>query len=146
MRAGDVIVAVKRFANSHRNRLFADVQVCETRHEGTRIQIVDLLLEQANGHHLPVHVKQLFGTDLRSSAGWRGRIFHFAIPDIRARTSNITAKSLSAKPIPLAAVSHSFVVAVVGRGTSSLRPISSASSISFCIMFTLNHASSGILS
>jgi hypothetical protein len=39
-----------------------------------------------------------------------------------------------------------WLVAVVGRGTSSFAAQSSASSISFCIMLTLNQASSGILS
>jgi len=36
------------------------------------------------------------------------------------------------------------VTAVVGSGTSSCRPTSRARSMSFCIMFTLNQASSGI--
>ena len=46
--------------------------------------------------------------------------------------------------MPRAAVSIWLVIAVVGSGTSSWRPISKASSISFCIMLTSNHASSGI--
>jgi hypothetical protein len=43
----------------------------------------------------------------------------------------------------LAAVKNSFEIAVVGIGTSTWRPSSSASSMSFCIMLTLNHASGG---
>ena len=53
-------------------------------------------------------------------------ILHF-IPAILASTSNKIAKSFSASPMPRAAVSISLVIAVVGSGTSSWRPISNAS-------------------
>jgi hypothetical protein len=45
--------------------------------------------------------------------------------------------------MPRAAVSSSFDTAVVGIGTSSSRPASRASSMSFCIMSQSNQASSG---
>jgi hypothetical protein len=55
----------------------------------------------------------------------------------------MTAKSLSPTPIPFAAVRNSFVIAVVGNGTSRSRPISSARFMSFCIIRQSNHTSSG---
>ena len=64
-------------------------------------------------------------------------------PAIAASTSKRMAKSLSASPMPRAAVRNSLVIAVVGNGTSSCRPSSRARFMSFCIMFTSNHASSG---
>src|SRR5688572_30740386 len=71
---------------------------------------------------------------------------HDWTPDIWARTLKSTAKSSFARPMPRAAVRNSLVTAVVGRGTSSRLPISSASIMSFCIMLTSNQTSSGILS
>src|SRR5436190_11936906 len=64
-------------------------------------------------------------------------------PDIRASVSYRTAKSFVSNPMARAAVSISFVVADVGSGTLSSRPISRASCRSFCIMVTSNQASSG---
>src|SRR4029079_3558890 len=66
------------------------------------------------------------------------------IPAIRANASNKIAKSFSAKPMARVVVSISLVIAVVGSGTSSWRPISNASNKSFCIMLTSKIASSGI--
>src|SRR5579862_2644861 len=53
------------------------------------------------------------------------------------------AKSYFVHPMPRAAVRISLLTAVEGSGTSSWRPSSIASTISFCIMFTSNQASSG---
>ena len=50
---------------------------------------------------------------------------------------------VSPMPMPFAAVSSSFVTAVVGSGTSSSRPSSRARFRSFCIMWQSNHTSSG---
>src|SRR5438477_3091182 len=48
-------------------------------------------------------------------------IYPVFAPAIRASASNKMAKSFSASPIPRAVVSISFVIAVVGSGTSSWR-------------------------
>src|ERR1700674_2932937 len=120
--------------------------MCESRHKGARIQVVYLLLEQTDRNHLLIHVKQLLCSRFGIGLGPIRGSCHLETPDIRANTSNITAKSLSAIPIPRAAVKNSFTTAVVGKGTSSSLPISNARSMSFCIMFTLNQASSGIFS
>src|ERR1051325_4131352 len=67
-----------------------------------------------------------------------------AIPAKCASTSNITAKSCSAKPIARAAVRNSFATAVEGKGTFVTRPSSRANNKSFCIISTSNQASAGI--
>src|SRR3989442_9252956 len=144
MGACNVVVRSERFANPDRHGLLADVEVREAGHQGASVEIVDPFLEQANGHHLPVHVDQSLDLDAGIDGRPVGQSGHFSTPDMRASTSNNTAKSSSAKPIPRAAVNISFVTAVVGNGTSNCRPISSANTMSFLIMFTLNHTSSGM--
>src|SRR5262249_52944517 len=130
MRAGDVVVFPERAADTDRDRLLADVEMSEARHQRAGVEIVDALLEQSNRNHLPVHLDE--------------PIAHRRSPAARASAANIAAKSASASPIARAAVSHSLVVDVVGNGTPSSRPISSASRRSFCIIVVLNHASSGM--
>src|SRR4029077_10273014 len=111
-------------------------EVGETGHEGARVEIVDLLLEEADHDHATVHAEEEFAVD----------IAHLTTPDICASTSKRMAKSFFARPMPRAAVSISLVAAVVGKGTSTWRPNSNANSISFCIILTSNQASSGIFS
>src|ERR1700733_1616100 len=147
MRARDVILAAERRADSDRNRLLAAVEMRQTGHDSTFIKLIHMVFEQPDSHHLAIGVDpKNFGQCL-SVRGLTAGGCHFATsvwtPDIRASTLKITAKSIFAKPMPRAAVSNSLVTAVVGTGTSSLRPNSIASSMSFCIMFTSNHASCG---
>src|SRR5579864_4312763 len=151
VRAGDAILDTQRLADSHRDGFLAVVQVRQARHQCACVELVHLLFKQTNAHHLPVHVQPLLdsgtGRYIRLTAGDG----HFPAPDLArpdmwANTSNTTAKSCSSRPIARAAVKNSFEIAVVGSGTFSFRPMSSASSMSFCIMFTLNQASSGCLS
>src|SRR5258708_523221 len=117
----------------------------ESGHESARVKFVYLLFKQAVPPHLPVQ-GDLF-VSLTGVSGARLELGcchgHFEIPDIRASTSNMQAKSNFSIPMPRAAVRNSLLIAVVGRGTSSCRPNSIASSISFCIMFTSNQASAG---
>src|ERR1700722_5331203 len=145
MRTGNVIVIPQRFANSHSHSLFANVQVRESRHQRSRVKLIHLLFEQTNSQHLPVHPHPFLSLCVALIPSFRFRLAgycaHFATPDIRARTSNTTAKSFFSQPIPRAAVRNSLLTAVVGNGTLSCRPSSMASNISFCIMFTSNHAS-----
>src|SRR6202049_2495379 len=143
MRAGNVIVAPQRLTNSYCYGFFADVKVGQPWHQCARVKFVDLLFEQPDRDHLPVHADPLRGFDSRIRRRFVSCSRHFEIPDIRANTSNTTAKSSLAIPMPRAAVRNSLLTAVVGRGTSRCRPNSIASSISFCIMFTSNQASSG---
>src|ERR1700675_3970389 len=143
VRAGDVIGLLKSLTDPTRNRSHANVQVREPRHQRARIKFIHLLLKQPDAHHLPVQPDAKFRRHRRFRLyGIRNRLHAFT-PDICANTSNTTAKSFSTSPMPRAAVRNSFVTAVVGIGTSSCRPSSSASSMSFCIMLTLNHASAG---
>src|SRR5579864_9680244 len=146
MRTGDVVVAMQRLANSHGNRFLADVQMRQARHHRARVQLIHLLLEEADHLHAAIHAQPLFAAFSRVRHRLLACRFHLPIPDIRASTSNITAKSFFTRPMPRAAVRNSLVTAVVGRGTSSCRPISRANIMSFCIMFTSNQASSGCFS
>src|SRR5215472_3273278 len=143
VRAGDVVGVLQRFTNPHGHGFFADVQVRQPRHERARVKLIHLLFEQADAYHLPVHSNCQFRWHSRFP--FRGNLdrFHAFTPDISASTLNTIAKSFSTRPIPRAAVRNSLVTAVVGIGTSSCRPNSSANSMSFCIMLTLNQASSG---
>src|SRR3984893_7204012 len=143
MCARDVVRLLQCLANPHGNGFLADVQVRQSRHQRTRIQFVHLLFEQTDAQHLPVQPdSQLSLRPCFCFCGIRDRLHDFT-PDICAKTSNTTAKSFSASPMPRAAVKNSLVPAVVGIVTSSCSPSSSARRISFCIMFTLNQASSG---
>src|ERR1022692_1227994 len=141
MCARDVIGALERFTHAHRDRFFANVKMSQPRHERARVELVYLPFEQPDREHLPVHAQPQvdFLQDFARLGGSR----HFCTPDIRARTSNTTAKSSFSQPMPRAAVRNSLLTAVVGTGTFSLRPNSIASSMSFCIMLTSNQASSG---
>src|SRR6202142_190110 len=141
MCAGDVVGALEGFANTHRNRFLPYIKMCQTGHQRPRVEFIDLAFELADGCHLPVHAPPPIYSP--RNPFWRGGRCHLATPDIRASTSNTTAKSSFSQPMPLAAVRNSLLTAVVGRGTFNLRPISIASSMSFCIMLTSNQASSG---
>ena len=126
MRAGDVVVAAQRLADADGDGFLADVEVREARHQRARVEIVDLLLEQANRIiMLPVHA-QPASLPVLEPAGVRcGPLCssgHFLTPDIWASTSNITAKSFSTRPMARAAVRNSLAAAVVGSGTSSCAP------------------------
>src|SRR5712691_633562 len=146
MRAGDVVVLAERHTDADGDGFLADVEMREARHLRTAVELVDALFEGTNRRHPAVRVEP----PLDRGIGRELRLPHSAhvaapagTPDIWASTSKRTAKSLSSRPIPRAAVRNSFVIAVVGNGTSSSRPSSRARFMSFCIMFTSNHASSG---
>src|SRR5215831_17229954 len=143
VRAGDVVGVLQRFTNPHGHGFFADVQVRQPRHERARVKLIHLLFEQADAYHLPVHSNCQFRWHSRFPFRRNLDGFHAFTPDISASTLNTIAKSFSTRPMPRAAVRNSLVTAVVGIGTSSCRPNSSANSMSFCIMLTLNQASSG---
>src|SRR3990172_9497108 len=145
MRAGDVVVAAQGFTHANGHRLLPDVQMRQPRHLRGSVKLVDLLFELADFRHLLIGVQPVFGVFRRILEFWIWSMqFLHSTPDILANTSNITAKSCSAQPMPRAAVRNSLVAAVVGSGTSNCRPISNARFISFCIMSTSNQASSGI--
>src|ERR1700756_55086 len=151
--AGDVVIDVQSLADSHCDGLFSAVKMCQARHQCTRVEFIHLLFKQANPHHLPVRMQPplLLGAEL-PLCGWLGRrgrhflppvVTGVVTPDMAASTSNMQAKSYFVQPMPRAAVRISLLTAVVGSGTSSCRPRSIASTISFCIMLTSNQASSG---
>src|SRR5581483_1721200 len=142
MCAGNVVVFLQRFADTHRDCFFADIQVRKSGHQSASIEFVYLFLKQTNAHHPSVHINQFLFCN-RSDLWMFRDSRHFATPDIRANTSKMTAKSSFSHPMPRAAVRNSLVTAVVGTGTFNCRPSSMASNISFCIMLTSNHASSG---
>src|SRR5262245_37306713 len=146
MRAGDVVVFPQRFAHADGDCLFTDIEVRETGHHRAGIEIVDALLEQTNRDHLSIQPQQLVLADLQRrvlSASCVGGHGYAGTPDICASTWKIAAKSFSVSPIARAAVRYSLATDVVGSGTPTRLPISSASVTSFCIMRMSNHASSG---
>jgi hypothetical protein len=63
VRAGDVVVAAEDFADAAGDGYLADIKMGKAGHQRTGIKIVDPLLEQADGHHLPVHVQQPIDAD-----------------------------------------------------------------------------------
>src|SRR6266576_3960420 len=146
VRAGDVVGLPQRFANPNRHRFFPDIQMRQSRHQRAHIELVHLVFKLADHHHAPIDARPVVRFDAFNHLALIRGNGHWETPAIFAKTANTTAKSLSATPIPRAAVKNSFVTAVVGMGTSNCRPSSRASSMSFCIMLTLNHASSGIFS
>ena len=56
MRAGNVVLAIQRFAHSHRNRLFAAVQMRQAGHDAPLIKLIHLVLKQPDPHHLAIGV------------------------------------------------------------------------------------------
>src|SRR6516162_9033422 len=143
MRARDVVIGIQSLADADRYSFLSDVKMSETRHQSARIKIVRVLFEQPDHHHLPVHAEPLLRFGLRELLGWIYCDCHFETPESLSSTLKMMAKSFSASPMALADVRTSFEIEVVGSGTFTCRPSSSASCTSFCIMFTLNHASSG---
>src|SRR5580704_17922190 len=143
MRAGDVIVGAKRFTNADGHGFLADVKMGEAGHQGTHVEFIDLFLKQANHLHAAIHAQNFFYRYPWLGTGCFRFDLHRFTPLMLASTSKTTAKSSSTRPMPRADVKNSLVMAVVGMGTSSARPSSRASSMSFCIMFTLNQASAG---
>src|SRR5687767_7105733 len=57
--AGDVVVSVERLADADGNGLLTDIQMRQTGHQRARVEIVDALLEQPDGHHSLVETEQL---------------------------------------------------------------------------------------
>src|ERR1700730_10360154 len=158
MSASNVVIDAQSFAYPDRDGFFAAVQVSQTGHESSGVNLIHLLFKQTDTDHLAIGVKPLFF--LRAGgARWLGTRLRLGgcschtflpplvtgvdTPDMAASTSNMQAKSYFVQPMPRAAVRISLLTAVVGSGTSSCRPRSMASTISFCIMFTSNQASSG---
>jgi hypothetical protein len=54
--AGDVIVRPQRLADAHRDRLLTYIQVGQSGHQSSGVEIVHSLLEETNGDHLTVHM------------------------------------------------------------------------------------------
>jgi hypothetical protein len=55
MCAGDVVCPLQRFTYADRDRFLADIKMRQARHQRSRIELVDLRFELADGDHLPVH-------------------------------------------------------------------------------------------
>ena len=58
MRAGDVIIAPQRFADSDGDCFFADVKMRKARHHRARIQLIHLFFEEPNPLHVAIHAQQ----------------------------------------------------------------------------------------
>src|SRR5271163_787992 len=118
VRAGDVVLFLKRLANTDSDRLFTAVQMGETRHQCACIELIYLLLKHTDAHHLTVgmHPEILTERDYRPVGHGSHWPTPVSMPDIFARTSKMTAKSSLAKFMARAAVRNSFVTAVVGSG------------------------------
>ena len=67
MRAGDVVVGAKSFADAHGDSLFAHIEVRQSWHQRSRIKLVHLFFEQANHLHAAVHLQPLFSRKSRGS-------------------------------------------------------------------------------
>src|SRR5579884_407340 len=65
MRRGDVVVLAKRRADADRDALLADVEVREAGHLRAAVEIVHLLLEEADPRHRAVHLERELGADVR---------------------------------------------------------------------------------
>src|SRR5262245_53022466 len=96
MRAGDVVVGPQRLAHTDGNRLLADVEVREPRHQRAGVEVVDALLKQTDRHHLAIEPEQLLGRDV-GRGGLDGT--HAWTPASWASTWNTAAKSFSARPV-----------------------------------------------
>ena len=121
VRGRDPVVAAERGAHADGDRLLADVEVREAGHLRAAVELVRLLLEEADaassaGTSRAQAPSPIVGPRTRSRSCDHLRLRR---RPSTASTSKSTAKSRSPMPIPFAAVSSSFVTAVVGSGTSS---------------------------
>ena len=57
MGASDVVVPAQGLAYAYRYSFFSTVQVSQTGHFGSDIQLIDMLFEDADGEHLLVHLQ-----------------------------------------------------------------------------------------
>ena len=60
MGAGNVVLAIQRVADPHRNRLFAAVEVRQAGHDSPLVKLVHLVLKQPDPHHLTIGVDPSF--------------------------------------------------------------------------------------
>src|SRR6266705_218419 len=98
VRAGNVVGPLEGFADADGNGLFSDIKMCETRHQRAGVEFVYLVFKQTDRQHLTVHPVPESNL-LRSSSRLRSSC-QLGTPDMRASTSNITAKSSFSQPIP----------------------------------------------
>jgi hypothetical protein len=70
MSAGNVIVGSEGRADADRDGFFTDVEVGEAGHQRSSVQIVDLLFEEADGQHPPIHAEPFVILDLRIKLRW----------------------------------------------------------------------------
>jgi hypothetical protein len=63
VRAGDVVVRLQRLTDTNRHRLLTYIEVCQSRHQRSRVEIIHPLFKEANGEHLAVHVHQFLNVD-----------------------------------------------------------------------------------
>src|SRR5262245_29969304 len=119
MRTRNVVVGLERLTYADGNGFLADVKMRKTRHERASVEVVDVLFEEPDHDHTPIHVQPLLRFGVRFGFGLIYCRAHFDTPDIRSSTLKIIAKSRSASPMARAAVRNSLAIEVVGRGTST---------------------------
>ena len=87
VRAGDVVVDPQRFANAHRDSLFAAVKMRQAGHQSAGVEFVHLLFKQANPHHLPVGTQPLAFSSAGFAASFRlgSSGGHFLPPAVTGR-------------------------------------------------------------
>jgi len=82
MGARDVIGRLERLTDANGNRFFAYIKVGETGHQSASIEVIDLLFEEPDHDHPPVHVKPLLGLNFGLSFWPIDSGCHFETPDI----------------------------------------------------------------
>src|SRR3954447_17949396 len=98
VRRRDPVVLPQRAAHAYGNRFLADVQVREAGHLRAAVEVVRVLLEEADQRHAPVHRERELLRHLGARHGRAHASTSVCTPDMEASTSNMTAKSFS--PIP----------------------------------------------
>ena len=99
MSTRDVIVWLERFTDANGNRFLAYIKVGKAGHERAGIEVINLLFEEPDHDHAPIHMKPLLGFNFRLSLRPIYSGCHFETPDIFSNTLKMIAKSCSASPM-----------------------------------------------
>ena len=82
MSTRDVIVWLERFTDTNGNRFLTYIKVGEAGHERAGIEVINLLFEEPDHDHAPIHMKPLLGFNFRLSLRPIYSGCHFETPDI----------------------------------------------------------------
>ncbi len=77
---GDAVTVGQRLANAHGNGFLAGIHMRQARHLGREVQLVRVVLEGADTHHLAIHAQIVFRVGLGFLGGAHGNVLGKSLP------------------------------------------------------------------